>query len=133
MNASLLIDLFEAKISGEQVTDYLLSMGTSGGFFEHTLKDVLDRKFDLKKVSITEIRRLDPAFNEWLERQELSHFGLDEYSPTDLRKTRHGPPADHQHRPDAPVIIVDGKLRDGWHRTARAFALGEWYVNAYVA
>jgi len=134
VNAGLLIDLFEDKISGTEVVDYLLSMGTSGGFYNRTLRDVLDHKFELKKVSITDLRRSDPKFNEWLEKQNLAPFSDDAYQSNDLRSTEQdGQSLAPKARPDAPIIVINGKLRDGWHRVAGKFSRGEQFVNAYVA
>lgn len=133
MKSRRLINIFEDKISGEEIVDYLLNIGTSGGFYDHTIHDILQRKFELKKVSIQSLRQSDQKFNEWLVKQELEKFGNDQYSPKNLRQMDGGLPIEPRPRPNSPVVVVDGKLRDGWHRTAGKFAKGEQYVTAYVA
>ena len=113
--------------------DYLLSIGTKGGFYPKTIRDVLQQDFELKDVQVEAIRRADPEFNRWLEKQELGQFRPGHYKSEDVRQMDGGEEIDADHNPDSPVIIINGMLRDGWHRVAGKFANGEKTVKAYVS
>ena len=136
MNARLIIDICEkAGISGEEVVDYMLGLGTEGGFYDNTIQAVLDRDFELIEISIDEIRRSDPKFEKWLVKQELPRFKR--YLPRHLKQLdaghHEGNELEPERRPDAPVIVIDGKLRDGFHRVAGALSQGKSTIKAYVA
>jgi hypothetical protein len=136
MNARLIIDICEAAdISGEEVVDYMLGLGTEGGFYDKTVQAVLDRDFELTEVPIDEIRKSDPRFEKWFVKQELPRFKR--YLPRHLKQLdaghHEGNELELESKPDAPVIIIDGKLRDGWHRVAGAVSRGKSTVKAYVA
>ena len=133
MGSKRIIDLFEDTISGEKVVDYLLSIGTSGGFYDHTLKDVHEREFELMEVNVDDLKRSDEDFSLWLSSQDKARFEDGKYSPSDLRKLNRGESLKPESRADSPIVIVDGKVRDGWHRIAGAFFRGKTTLKAYVA
>jgi len=134
--ARVVINIFEAcycQASGEEVVNYLLDIGTShGGFLPKTLRDIAGRDFELTSVPIDDLLRSDDKFAEFYRKTKRPDPNKP-YQPRDLRQTDKGEPVEAEDLIDSPVVVIDGKLRDGWHRTAGKLDRGDKKVLAYVA
>ena len=134
--ARAIINILEAcycKATGQEVVDYLLRIGTShGGFLPRTLNDVAGRNFELKSIPIEDLLQSDPKFAEFYRSTKKPDPGK-QYEPRDLRATDKGEPVEAEDQIDSPVVVIDGRLRDGWHRTAGKLDRGDTKVLAYVA
>lgn len=118
-------------VPGGKVVEYLKQIGTAqGGFSEFQLKELGKYNYELKTVPLSELLASDSHFAENgpdFERRDYEEDGGLKSLETDSKALL------PQNIPDAPIIVVDGEIKDGLSRASAKLQAGEPTIEAYVA
>ena len=86
--------------------------------FNFMENDIDPRKFKLKEISIEDLLKSDPDFNDYYYLEPEERYDQEDMNPEDLYNE---------------LVVVDGRLLDGYNRAKVLLRRGEKTAIAFVA
>ena len=120
-------------ITGTDLERRLLKIGTAhGGFLERTLAAIREQVFQLQTVDIRSLFKTDAKFAAYVKRYKKMR---DYTKPSVALRARDGSTATikPQDRYGEPIVVIKGRVRDGWSRAAHHVKNGDFMLKAWVA
>ena len=104
-------------IAGKEIVEIAKRVGTSGGFSDWTLRRIGNEDYEIKNVSIDDLRK-DKYLDEYLTASEKK-------GKIKIRRYRGSV------EKMLPIVESNGEVVDGWNRIAQAINDGKKEIKVY--